>query len=409
MNGYLNRGVAGATRRRGLGSLRSPIVVTVVIQIMVVWAPAAMASTLGWTTEKLITPPKTNSQLEAVSCFTSEDCMAVGTVSHNRSAFVIGERRSQSGWRRADPVTPPGAQSADLTGLTCLSGSFCMAVGGTGSFTPTGITSRPIAESWDGASWSIVPLGDPPPAYQEALGSVSCIDATHCVAVGGYRQEHSRWHPLAATWDGTSWAFAVLPEPTHVVESSVFGLSCPQVNDCSAVGFFVRSGKHTLAEHWDGSHWTIVPIPEPPGGRSAYLFSVSCPAVTWCMAVGSKGSPNHSDDFTEVWNGSAWNVLHAPDPPEGADPRLQTVSCVATDRCMAMGDSTGIQGHQIFKVFAERWDGSAWHITTPHLPRNAPIGFLPSVSCVGNLTCEAVGGYARLNGRWRLLGEHFSG
>jgi hypothetical protein len=76
---------------------------------------------------------------------------------------------------------------------------------------------------------------------------------------------------------------------------------------------------------------------------------------------------------------------------------------------MAVGLVIGSKGHQIFQVFAERWDGATWRISLPHLPRNAPIGLLLSVSCVGNLTCEAVGGYSRLNGKRRLLGEHFTG
>jgi hypothetical protein len=42
----------------------------------------------------------------------------------------------------------------------------------------------------------------------------------------------------------------------------------------------------TLVEQWNGTSWSILPTPNPSDAIASYLFGVSCPTVHTCTAVG---------------------------------------------------------------------------------------------------------------------------
>ncbi len=71
--------------------------------------------------------------------------------------------------------------------MSCTSGTSCTAVG---SLSNTG-----LAEHWDGTSWTVQPTPVPKhgtATYADLLG-ISCLSATYCTAVGLY----NRGQPLA--------------------------------------------------------------------------------------------------------------------------------------------------------------------------------------------------------------------
>ena len=65
--------------------------------------------------------------------------------------------------------------------MSCVSATACSAAG---YFNPTSSTRGTLIETWNGASWSVVP--SPGRGSHSALDGVSCVSATACSATGYY-------------------------------------------------------------------------------------------------------------------------------------------------------------------------------------------------------------------------------
>jgi hypothetical protein len=167
-----------------------------------------------------------------------------------------------------------------------------------------------------------------------------------------------------------------------------------------AVGSYVSNSTGlALAEEWSGGSWNIVSTADP--SSTADLLSVSCAASDACMAVGDNG--DEGGTLAERWNGTSWSVLRTPDVVKSQDDdELEGVSCTSATNCTAVGlyQPGGDIAEQA--TLSEIWDGTKkWRIQmTPD--HKVPIGmkdfgypfanYFDSVSC-GTFGCTAVGAY----------------
>ena len=92
-----------------------------------------------------------------------------------------------------------------LEGVSCASATDCMAVG---SYYQVALGVRQtLVEAWDGATWAVVPSPSLAPASE--LVGISCVSATHCVAVGSSGSAEGNSLPtnrtLVEVWDGSAW------------------------------------------------------------------------------------------------------------------------------------------------------------------------------------------------------------
>ena len=71
-----------------------------------------------------------------------------------------------------------------------------------------------------------------------------------------------------------------------------------------------------LLEHWDGSAWNIVPAPPPPDGSWATLAGVAAISSGNVWAVGYESSGSL---LIEHWNGSAWTIASSPSPGHSSE------------------------------------------------------------------------------------------
>jgi hypothetical protein len=85
-----------------------------------------------------------------------------------------------AGCARANPAVTNGAQLA-LTGVSCTSATTCTAAG-YASYPP--VTTRTLAETWNGDRWTITPT---PRTVHDGLTAISCAAARACTAIGDYR------------------------------------------------------------------------------------------------------------------------------------------------------------------------------------------------------------------------------
>ena len=264
-----------------------------------------------WNGATWTTVPKSvqlHASLDAVSCVASGQCVAVGEIlerpptSDSPQYYADASSGLLSGATRWQPVALE--QPVDLTGVSCTSSSFCMAVGSV----PFPSLPATLAEEWNGGSWSVVP--SPSTGTNSGLTGVSCTGPSQCTAVG-----ESGGQPLVETWDGTTWTVATTPSASG---AALLTVSCPASNACMAVGT-VTVGPQlenvAFAEQWNGVAWTIVPTGSLPGSTENVLDSVSCPSAVDCMAVGVDYlAMTKAQTLAEQWNGTSWSQVTSPSP-----------------------------------------------------------------------------------------------
>jgi hypothetical protein len=330
----------------------------------------------------------TQNELSGVSCVSTTFCVAVGFEFASPTTPSLIESWNGSTWSVV-PSPDVGKSGGMLESVSCTSVTSCMAVGSYWD-------QQLLIESWDGVTWSISPPSSPGP--ESGLSSVSCTSPIDCVAVGSYTPPGSAYQTLVESWDGSSWS--VIPSPnvdSSTTSNSLDHVSCSDPNSCLAMG--VSEGQvasQPLVEHWDGTTWTVVASPSGTTGYSA----VSCTSSTFCMAVGN-GPTAPYETVAATWDGESWTPVPSQNPGSVFS-QVLGVSCESATDCVLVGDySNGSGPHTL----VETWDGTNWAVTTSANPTLATTSVpLYGVSCVTATDCAAVGDYAH-NGRIYTLSE----
>lgn len=275
----------------------------------------------------------------------------------------------------------PTAKHGKLTGVSCVSPGFCVAVG---AYVDHAGEMAGFVEIWDGMAWKVTPAPNPD---LNVLNAVSCLATNFCEAVG-----QGLNGGVAEVWNGATWGRQKLPDIS--IDSSFSAITCRSMTFCQAVGYLISAT-------WDGARWSASPV--AAGLRGVDLLSVSCPSVSLCLAVGN-------DDFnpvTEVWNDQTWAEQPAASGTM-TDDKLLSISCTSPSFCQA----TGSNPIGYLAGLAEEWDGAGWTVEAPN-----PAGMLTSVVCFTSRLCEAVGEDSSLhalterwNGtRWTVEAQPASG
>lgn len=376
---------------------------------LTLWAMcgAASAGAAGWALVPTAPAGDQGSQLHGVSCTAPTACVAVGsTFTAAGQELPLAEHWDGHHLTLQSSPSLPGA-SGRLTSVSCVSSNQCFAVGQLTSAS-TGQT-QPLAAAWSGGAWTALSVPDPAGTQLASLASVSCASATSCAAVGSFLStELGGEVPLAERWNGTSWSIQDVPTPAGVTNPALQSVSCPATNRCEAVGSYQTGGLPffaPLAEAWNGTSWTIQATPTPANARAATLNSVSCspssPAA--CLAVGTVHPQDGGDKALVLrWNGSTWT--RQPGFSVKAATDLYGVSC-PTSACKAIGQVV-LSPDQATPLAEElRLDG-ALPEAAAEPPRTHESG-LNAVACPSMSFCLAVGSAGPL-GQTRALAERFT-
>jgi len=274
-----------------------------------------------------------------------------------------------------------------LSGVSCPGAASCFAVG-------LAYDRRTLAEHWDGRTWGIVPT--PNVGATSSLSSISCPSSRRCIAVGSrYDKARDRLVPLAEKWNGVSWSVAAAPLPTGALAGTLESVACTGPSDCTAAGNInnnTDATPETLVEHWDGLRWSVASTPNPPGATVSDLWAVSCTDGSACTAVGDSAVGSGSETtLIEHGDGPVWTVVPSPGVP-GAQTSLQAVSCVSTFRCTA-GGFTYRSGPDSFTAatLVERETGGGWSVVASPDPPDTSYDGFGGLSCIGAVRCVAVG------------------
>jgi hypothetical protein len=231
-------------------------------------------------------------RLSNVKCVNASNCWAVGVDVSAGSALI--EQYNGSSW-----AIVPNLSNAGLGDVACLSLlSDCWAVGGTsvgGTSLGCPVQSHgcTLIEHNTGNGWVVVPSPNVPTASADGLGSVTCVSASNCWAVGSYINQAGIELTLTAHYDGQGWAILSSPNVGNM-GSALMDVSCASASDCWAVGWKCCTfmSHRTLIEHNTGTGWVIVKSPNGTTQGDDLLFGVKCVAGHDCWAVGSTTVPD---------------------------------------------------------------------------------------------------------------------
>jgi len=327
-----------------------------------------------------------------VSCVTSVFCMASGIINDQ----TLMQQWNGTTWTTMPSPNVSGADFTAMNSVDCISTSFCAAVGDTDT-SPANYT--PAAMTWNGSTWTLEqPPLQPGESGDMVLNAVSCLSATWCLAVGYHGDGNTR-HPWAQMWNGTGWSIVSVGDPGS---GELNGVSCTSQTFCAAVGTTDISPYPLLMETFNGSQWTVSPGTgaAAPAQPSSTLDGVSCIGTSFCQAVGYQAANIFNlttyATLTEMWNGSGWTYLPSPNGTSNAPNILHSVSCFAVTGCAAVG-SAGFPGgtSNDYSGMAQHWDGVSWHLdAVPYFAFTPPEEHQGAVSCVSDWACLTVGSAA---------------
>jgi hypothetical protein len=177
-----------------------------------------------------------NATLLGVSCLSNRSCLAVGATSGSPLAEWYDDPNGGKYTKLTTPPTPINTIGGKLTGVSCVSTSWCLVVG-----SATGVAGGTVAY---GVEYSSGSWGTPyPTGTQGTLYGVSCTSTTHCEAVG---ETSSGTKPFAAEWGGLGWSSSnLVPLAPGASGASLRGVSCISATHCEAAGWSLFGGTPT--------------------------------------------------------------------------------------------------------------------------------------------------------------------
>jgi hypothetical protein len=328
-------------------------------------AQPLMENSVGTTFSLSDTPPPHgpgSAGLNGISCASARNCTVVGSASSPVNEFTYGPSSipyaahwNGSQWSARSPARTVG-QLETLRAVSCPTSSACVAVGDTaptGSYQPP---NTPIALLWNGTSWTRLAV---PSSLSGQWTSVSCVSATHCVALGTGEFE---------VWNGSTWT----AQPQADASDTLYSVSCTGVDACTAVGW--NPGPLTVVERWNGTAWTE----QSPSAQQPFV-AVSCAGAAACQAI------SVSPVQAMGWDGTSWTNESLSVPGSGTgEIYSDAVDCATVRTCEAVGMITPSGA-----PFADGWDGVSWNQQA--LPSSLQNSGLDAVSCPSRTACFAVG------------------
>ena len=170
-------------------------------------------------------------------------------------------------------------------------GRQCMAVGysyTTGAF---GSGGNFLAERWNGTAWTLDGVTTPAADLAPNLSGVSCTSATFCMAVGDYYTALSGNSLLgetgiSETWNGAAWALHTIADPADSLFAGRLVHRRQRLHRSRR--FLVPTGTGgsapESAEGWNGTKWATETTVEP--GSGSWFFGITCSASKTCTGVG---------------------------------------------------------------------------------------------------------------------------
>ncbi len=348
----------------------------------------------------LSTSASQNNLLNAVSCVSASYCVATGEYFTGTAYQNLVLTWNGSSWSLDSAASLSSSSSQDnfLDGISCVSFSFCVAVGNYYN----GTEYQNLVLTWNGSSWSLDSAASlsTSASQHNNLQSVSCPTASFCVADGNY-YNGTVYQNQVLTWNGSSWSLdsaaslSTLASQTNVL----LGVSCFSASSCVGVGYHWNGTVYqNLVLTWNGSSWSLDSAASLSMSlsRNNHLYGVSCASASFCVAVGSYSNGTVDQNLVLTWNGSSWSLDSAASlsTSSSQDNYLDGVSCVSASFCVAAG---AYYNGTVDQNLVLTWNGTSWSLdSAASLSTSASQdNALDGLSCASTSFCVAAGYYTK--------------
>jgi hypothetical protein len=273
---------------------------------------------------------------------------------------------------------------------------------------------HPLAEHWNGTTWSVAPV--PQPTGQQAtFEGVDELGPDDAWAVGTGFSGGAGATPGGSTlieqWNGTAWTIVPSPNAVPVVNgnsNTLDAIAGTGPDDIWAAGWYLNNDADILTmlfEHWNGTSWSLVTSPIVEDAIVTSLTAISSDDV-W--AVGSYGDDGN---MSAHWNGKKWAVVSTPNVSsagEVAQNELTAVSSGGTKDVWASGYVFNVNDKNVAEPFVLHWTGTRWLLTM--IPNVGSEGSrLRGIDLISPTDVWAVGQEQKNNGSILTLTEQYNG
>jgi len=348
----------------------------------VVTAAATPAATTGFSV--VPTPSVPNGNLLATAAIADKDIWAdgYGDVQTAPPAFdsPLAEHFNGTSWSvvptptlSSGGINPPAGQ---FFGVAAAASNDVWAVGvKVGPDNPD--FGEQLIEHWNGTAWSQVTS---PLVEGDGLRAVTAISANNVWAVGT-----ASGSALIEHWNGTAWS--IVPDSAisgvgAAGTSTLLSVSADASNDVWAVG------TETLL-HFNGTTWSEVPSP------ILHANSVTALSLTDAWAVGTvtvfADHRQHNEPAIEHWDGTSWSIVSSPNPNPvpTRDTALYGIAAISANDIWAVG-AGNFSTTSGTATLIEHWNGTSWTIISSPDPGTA-TNALFAVTALSDGTVVAVG------------------
>jgi hypothetical protein len=250
-------------------------------------------------------------EVDAVSCTAVRSCVVFGsgfqeTGTTSSATVMFAWTWNGSKWSLA--VTPVSGGGTDVViAARCFSTAFCVLAGANVPMSDSS-TFTPLLATWNGKALTDMHPLVPPGLTQAEFASVSCVAPASCAATGLYAVG-KRYSAFLDVTTATGWKLTKWSGPSGATSSVLAGVSCASKTSCvTAGGFDTARTSAPAALTWNGTKWTVTKVPYP--GKASIFFGLSCPALGNCTAIGTIGAAPGSP-FDGHWNGQNWKLTAA--------------------------------------------------------------------------------------------------
>lgn len=361
-------------------------------------AASVWSSTTGFDPSGLSDPA-----LDGVSCLSAGNCEAAGLGGDATETAVAAQLSGGGSW--SSSALSIDSDQVELQAISCVSTTWCVAVGGATSSSDTGEpTDYDVVTTYNGSGWSNVNAAIERASASTsptALTGVSCTSQTSCAAVGYYTNANGAEMPIVMQLEGSAWIPSAPSWPSYMGDGSLLGVSCASATVCTAVGDYydenISQQESLIVVLQDGTWTPVTELAETGLEGYSDLTGVSCPTTTWCEAVGSFTDPSFDElyGFSGEIEGTSWQPdYYEATPSDASYAQYNGVSCPVQGSCVAVGvdepndDSSLYESTALIATLSnEGWD------TNDSSADDLAYSVLNAVSCSSDFNCQAVGSY----------------
>jgi hypothetical protein len=348
-----------------------------------------------------------------ISCVLATDCVGIdgtSSLTWGRTIPTRVARWNGASWKGVGVALPKGTKSDDLIAVSCKGAKSCLVVGDYYTSTNVNAASRALALTYNGTSVKPTTVPVPKGTTDVALTGVSCVTTRYCVAVGA-ADGHTRAFGEAGaliiieTWNGAKWTLhtaAASIGSTEQIDPTV--VSCVTPTFCVLAGqasSFTSLASTFYVGSWNGRKLRAMKPAAVSGTGGGYLgpVGVSCATTSNCAVTGALiGDGSSTTAFTEIWNGKAWQVGKVTWPKGTADSLTTGVSCYGAHTCEVVG-AAGADFSTSFDAAAVSFNGTAGTLQAVPPPSKGYVHGFNNVSCLPWGTCIAIGVTAKVTAK----------